>query len=336
MTKFKGYQSPIVFLARKIGFVERKVEFYYEHNSFDRPLFSDDLDPRKEDSELSLMWGGLNPFITMKKDFVDTFKPYPSIHFFYKDLLLPARGVGNLIKGVSYLVLSPIIFLLNTCRYAYVVVETKLALDAENTKIPFKTIFKERFVDNMKINTARSAGGFIDGIGSIIQGATQIFATPFLLLRVPLRGILTRFLDTSLAAELKSRASKLAKLIQKDEKTLDDAVKIDSEMKRLGKKVYWRNESGQTLGFAKEQFAESFLKCGKLTEEKTAVTGNKYFVVKDSQYKRKAALHCLSFFTCYGDKLSEKSALVRPEPVNPDASLIRWNLATERSYQPKR
>lgn len=59
---------------------------------------------------------------------VDTFKPYKSGFYVWRDILQPLRGLGNIIKGAAYLIAAPLLFLYDIVRASYYGITTNLSL----------------------------------------------------------------------------------------------------------------------------------------------------------------------------------------------------------------
>jgi|GEM_PF-3851340 len=147
MKKIKPFESPFAYLTRKIPFLSKISECYYKVNKFDAADNAEGVDPRGT-GILPYLLGGFNPLINMRKDFIDTFKPYKSgSYFILRDLIQPFRGIGNMFRGVFNVITSPILLLINTLRYAvYAIIEKSF----------------DSFLNNMKLNLAKSGGGFLN------------------------------------------------------------------------------------------------------------------------------------------------------------------------------
>jgi hypothetical protein len=110
----------------------------------------------------------------MVTDFQDTFRPYQTKKDIVMDLIQPICGVGNILKGITSIILIPFLFIGNTIRYAFI----------------SKSL--SEFGHNMFLNLIRSTSWVIDGLLSILRGALQIASSPLTwLIRMPLRGIIT-------------------------------------------------------------------------------------------------------------------------------------------------
>lgn len=114
--------------------------------------------------------GAFQPVVDMAKDAADTFKPYRSRYYVRRDALQPLYGIGNVFKGLLYLIaLIPIAFLgLGLC------------------------IFKEA-TSELPLGGAMLLSWFIDGILSIFRGITQIAFTPLSWIKMITRAIILAF-----------------------------------------------------------------------------------------------------------------------------------------------
>lgn len=104
--------------------------------------------------------GGFQPFADMAKDFIDTFTPYRSGWYAGRDFLQPIYGLGNLLKGSLYLATVVLIFLFSLMIF-----------------FPIILITSNQKVFDLKGNSTIGIFLFswlIDGIGSLIRGATQL------------------------------------------------------------------------------------------------------------------------------------------------------------------
>jgi hypothetical protein len=118
--------------------------------------------------------GSLQPIASMGNDFQYTFKPYKSVRDALTDIMQPVRGIGNILRGSANIISVPFVLLGDTVR---------CALRARSLS---------SFLKHMKSNLFRSFSWVIDGVSSLIRGATQIITSPLTLaLRIPLRGIIS-------------------------------------------------------------------------------------------------------------------------------------------------
>ncbi len=315
MPKFIPYQSPPAYLARKFRFIKQLRSLYFKYNKLDSELMIAASDPRPKRSPFFL--GGLNPILAMKKDFVDTFKPYKANYYILRDLTQPVRGVGNFVRGLFNIVAAPLIFLGNTVRYA------------------LKTIprgdFRE-FGRLMLTNLVKTGGGFLDGVTSVIRGVTQVIATPATwFIKMPLRLLITAIKGKpTVCQNVEKRVEKLETLIQKDDKTLEDTIAIDREMLSIEGKAFKAWKRGQEIGVDTDAIADTFQGCPTFTEKRLntqacarltrsllkderfdggfgQTTHRDYlYEPQDSADKRQSALACLSLFKKKRIDVSEK------------------------------
>lgn len=174
----KGYQSLFEYFVYKDYPLARWLDarLYPDENSRLRYIseapYGQRWNPNPHSGQQIL--GGLQPLADIAKDFIDTFKPYKAGYHAGRDFLQPLRGVGNIAKGAANLLLSPLLFVANTIRYAL----TSGSL--------------ENFASNMGLNARRTTGWLLDGVSSLVRGLTQIAATPLTwLIKMPLRGLIT-------------------------------------------------------------------------------------------------------------------------------------------------
>lgn len=308
MTKFIPYESPLAFLARKIYFIDQLRSLYFKYNKFDGELITVAQDPRS--IKLSPYFlGGLNPLLAMGKDFVDTFKPYKSNYYVQKDILQPLRGLGNIVRGIFNIIATPLIFLVNTIRYA--------ANAIQLNSFPL-------FTKNMAIGTVKAGGGLLDGVSSIIRGVTQVISTPLTwLVRMPLRSVITAINGKpTVSQNLENRIDKLEAIINENDKTVEDTISIDKEMQSIRAKVGKAQARGQEIGANPEEIAEKFDLCKEFTEKRLSSQGflalQLYGVLisesyeyrpDDSEFARTKALSFLGLFKARGAAVVAEPAL---------------------------
>lgn len=150
--------------------------------------------------------GAVQPFVDMYKDFVATVQPYKSHHYLTMDIIQAPRGIKNIVKGLINLVLSPVIFMINTGRYIYnsinikdQILETAVGPQKYgDLNLPTSRVIKDSFRffgHNMKINAKRTLSWLIEGAANVIRGTTQIFTAPFALMRIALRETIGTYED---------------------------------------------------------------------------------------------------------------------------------------------
>jgi uncharacterized membrane protein len=311
-------------LARKFYIIDQLRTLYFKYNKFDGELIAVARDPRSKRSPYFL--GGLNPLLSMGKDFVDTFKPYKSAYYVQKDLLQPLRGLGNIVRGVFNIIATPLIFLVNTVRYAAIAIQQRSF---------------SLFTENMALGSIKAGGGLLDGVSSIIRGATQLISTPLTwLIRMPLRGAITAIKGKpTVSQNLEKRIDKLEVLIKKDGKTVEDTISIDKEMQSIRVKVVKANARGQEIGADPEKIAQRLDLCQKFTEKRLStlgflgaqlgvITSESYmYRPDDSEYARTNALSFLGLFKAKGTDVVEEPILDKRDSV-----IQRWNHVSDRSY----
>lgn len=232
MAKYNSYESPAVFLAEQFDSIKELRALYFDYNLFDGEINREKKDPRRRISHYFL--GGLNPLLAIKKDVVDTFKPYKSGYYVQRDLLQPVRGLGNLVRGLFNLIVAPSILIFTIGLYI------KMSWSEKSFKF---------FSKNLWIGSVKAAGGMLDGVTSIIRGALQILTTPLtLIFRLPIRGFLTATQGwMTVSQNLENKIVKLTALINKPHKTLDDAVFIDQQLRGISVKVDKAEIRGQLI-----------------------------------------------------------------------------------------
>lgn len=318
MPKFIPYESPSAYLARKFQFFHWLRSRYFKFNKFDDELIMRARDPRSRLSPYFL--GGLNPLLAMKKDVVDTFKPYKSNYYILRDLIQPVRGVGNIVKGLFNTVVAPLIFLANVPRYAVIgISQRSFGL----------------FAENMAMNNARAGGGLLDGLTSIIRGVTQIVTTPLTLcIRMPLRGIITAVRGKpTVCQNVEKRIEKLETLIRKEYKTVDDTIAIDRGIQSLKVKVTKAEKRGQKVGADVNIINQKLDLCSKFTRKTLSAAGSTaahiYGVVTSESYVylpddgKHERTNALNFLGLFKTKRANASQGNSQTPTESDALIQR-------------
>lgn len=240
MRKFRPYHSPLKRLWTKLGdlgiFISNT---YYKFNKFDDYHDSAGADPRNE-SRVPEFFGAFHPFFSMTKDVADTFKPYKSGFYVWRDILQPLRGLGNIIKGAAYLIVTPLLFLLDIVRASYYGIATNLSLSD--------------FTSLLGLNFVHLFAGLFDGLNNIVRGALQIATAPLVLPRILLRAAITVFTGTPIfEATQRENVEKLEALVGKENKTLEDTIEIDYQLERLGKKIDKAEKRGASFFVNKDK-----------------------------------------------------------------------------------
>lgn len=329
MPKFRPYESPFEILTRKISVLEHLSDFYYQYNKFDDPISTLGRDPRSKLSPYFL--GGFNPLFAMAKDAVDTFKPYKASFYVARDLIQPFRGIGNTLRGIFNIVVTPFLFLANTFRYAYYGIKYK--------DFSF-------FKNSMARNGVKSAGGILDGITSVIRGAAQVITTPFTwFIRMPLRGIITAVKGMPTVVDLqKEKAEKITALVEKQQKTLEDGIKIDREICGLYRKVTTATKRNQEVGADAEKLDALFSECSKFTEKRLNSRGplqaqagvvdedGSFYHVRHDKNAHKNALKFLGMFTQKKISDTDESEAAKAESDDLNQALLAYNRVTGNAY----
>lgn len=314
MSKFIPYESPSAYFARKFQFVNRLRSLYFELNKFDSELGYATGDPRdtaQDDLSIpfSYLWGGLNPLLGMKKDLIDTLKPYKSNFYVFKDLLQLVSGIGNTIKGVFNCVFSPLIFLVNIFRYAYIAIREK----------SFRL-----FTYNLALSSIKLGGGLLDGLSSLIRGASQIVTTPLTwLIKMPLRGLITVINGKlTLSKNVENKVTDLEALVKKAEKTTDDTLAIDCGIQSLIAKLTKAQQRGQIVDVDVTSIESEFnqnqwpltgkrliIPHARTAQIAYALSYYKYFPA-DSENAKKSSLKILGLFKAHRMAPAEVTAIL--------------------------
>lgn len=299
------YQSPAEFLARKFNFVNFLRSLYFKINKFDDEITLDN-DSRR--GLVSILLAGFNPLRAMGKDLVDTFKPYKSNFYVLRDFIQPLRGIGNILRGLFNLVVSPILFLVNILRYVIAAIEVK----------SFNS-----FISNLNINFTRTLAGLLDGVNSLIRGATQVGTTPLTWLRIPIRLFITTIAgQPTVSQNIEERIEDLESLILQENKTFDDCMDINNELSDIKNKLIKSKQRGQAIGADYDVVMQSYTE-GALDSAFTRMVvqtnpnhrnSNTMFitypVASDTETNRNIALNFLSFFKSERKSVSEDSTNV--------------------------
>lgn len=296
MKKYTPYESPAAFLARKFVFIRYLRALYFKYNQFDEELKRPGV---KRGKHSYYFLGGLNPLLAIAKDVVDTFKPYKSSYYVQRDFLQPLRGLGNIIRGVFNIIVTPLIYLVNVGRYSISAIRQKSF---------------ELFIDNMSLGSLKAGGGFLEGICNIVRGVTQLISTPLTwLLRIPFRGLITLIKGKpTLSQNLEQRIEILTGLIKKEGKTVADTLFIDNEMQSIEAKVIKAGARRQEIGADPQKITQGFRPYQKFTEKQLTLRGSltqcygiasednyEYYSV-DSEDTRVNALNFLGLFKTKG------------------------------------
>lgn len=128
--------------------------------------------------------GAFQPLADMAKDAVDMFKPYRSWWYVKRDILQPIFGIGNFFKGVGYVLASLALFI--GAPFYYIPEKNRTSyLEKERSGylVWASCCIRDTYVNALSY--------FIDGILSMLRGATQLATTPLTcFIKAPLRGII--------------------------------------------------------------------------------------------------------------------------------------------------
>jgi len=182
MAKTSGYISPFHLLTLLFPFLE-KARDWFDINVHKSPNFGlghSGVSEQRENSKLNIILSGLNPLVGMGKDAVDTFKPYASPYYLYRDLMQPLRGLGNLFVGTFNIIATP--FLL-----PIYIIKTSFGKDQLGIRNNFSDI-----IGNSVFLSAVAVSGIVNGISNIFRGVTQLIATPLTyFVKIPARTLFT-------------------------------------------------------------------------------------------------------------------------------------------------
>lgn len=238
MSKYFPYTSPAAVFAARFKVIGELRSLYFEYNKWDNELEGFNTNPYRDPgrpSPSSRFLGGLQPFRAMKKDIVDTFKPYKSTFYIKRDLMQPVAGIGNIIKGSCYVVLAPLMFPIGI----FVCISEGIAKKSFGL-----------FAWKMALGSTVLSGGFLDGVGSLVRGVSQLLTTPLTwFVRIPLRAIITKIKGKpTVCQNVEKKVEKLEILVNKEDKTLTDALEINCGLNSLCRKVRKAEERGQEIG----------------------------------------------------------------------------------------
>lgn len=147
------------------------------YETFIERVYSPSIGSVKYDFIKPQLIGSFQPFADIANDFLNTFTGYKAASEFGLDCLQPIFGIGNVLKGIFYLVTVLLLFI-----PTFIIAPILIGL------------FCNKVSDNM--NQLFGIGGtvllswFFDGIGSLIRGSTELAATPLLIIKTPFRGII--------------------------------------------------------------------------------------------------------------------------------------------------
>lgn len=280
MTKFRPYSSPLIKLLIKLRQLNKfsLSKSYFIDHTFD-PL---DLSlATAPNTDLEFL-GAFNPYWSMAKDIVDTFKPYKSGFYVWRDLLQPLRGIGNVAKGLIYILIIPFLLLCDFTQSIYSGIKNR-SLSV--------------FIDSAASSLVGFITGLFDGINNIVRGSLQFATTPLTwFLRMPLRALITAVKGWPTFEETQAEnARTLARLVKKEGKTLEDAREIDNKLVRFACKIYKAEKQGQE--FVDKEVLRSGLSQPMAFKRKEYLASGEFSpYIDDCKENREAALQFLSLF----------------------------------------
>jgi hypothetical protein len=253
-----AYESFSEYLRRKLPFVnylyykfvaeESRVSTYLTANDY---YGSHNMKPIIRGKGLLL--GPLQSFLDIRKDFIDTLKPYKAPYQALRDLSQPIRGLINILKGVISVVASPLVLLVNLLKDSIIYAYWAITSDLQGS-----VIFK-KWGSNAAINLARTFSWVLDGLFTALRGVTQIVATPLTwLIKRPLRGIITAVKGVPKIEESKTMqrlANEGHRLLNEESKKWINGL-LDTLTKALHIKFVKANSKGQPTNIKPEEEQE--------------------------------------------------------------------------------
>ncbi|MBA2648530.1 MAG: ankyrin repeat domain-containing protein [Legionella sp.] len=113
--------------------------------------------------------GSLKPFYAIKMDVLNTLQPYPARYTLLLDIIQPARGLMNIIRGLFNILFVPLVISLKS----------------------FWQLVNLDFANHSHENGVQLTTWFIEGIAYVSRGIFQLITFPLAWLRIPFRGLLT-------------------------------------------------------------------------------------------------------------------------------------------------
>lgn len=135
---------------------------------------------------------GFDHIKAMGKDLVDTFKPWKSSYYIFRDLKAPLLGTLHALRGLFSFIGIPFIFLRHMLLAGI-----------------FSLTRPEEALEHAQLMVLEPWYYFIDGLGLCIRGLSQVAATPLIYaIKIPIRAVLLYFQeDLSLIEQDKSIAN---------------------------------------------------------------------------------------------------------------------------------
>lgn len=238
------YQTLFAYLANKIGGEVKPLYNRFVKNQYSQRFYlteSEYESTRKFSPPkyfLAMLIAPFQHFLNMAKDAIDTFKPYKSTVQMRRDFLQPIYGVGNILKGILNLILTPLILVINILRET-----VKFLKSLKNAHISKSFLV---YIKNISLNFVRTLSWTLDGCFSLLRGMTQIVSTPLTwLIKIPLRSIITALKGTPKIED----SSSVKKLITKGKNLIKENTHFFAPvMDGITKSLHAKFEKGVSRG----------------------------------------------------------------------------------------
>jgi hypothetical protein len=326
MAKKRNYKPFIDFLTKLIAEkayhlglpdkVENKIVKYLMGTPKVEPDRSDD-----EHRVLEQLWGALQPFSDIIKDWVDTLKPYKSNYYVDRDLLQLVYGIGNVGKATVTVIGTPILFIAYAMQHLYDLAANtvKYLYDPAFRSVP--TNFVATFVSDMKENIARSGFWLLEGLANIVRGVTQIITAPLTLMRVSVRLGITRFKgqpkieDSEAIQRLVNQGLEILRPQKSGSENKElELIPDDNRgiaLDRITMLLHEKYKKGNTRGIPTEIDANNEEELFNPKKSKRVIGGNYYSVGKMTKEKLQHAYQYLGVFR----KQKNKSGITQMDAV---------------------
>lgn len=136
--------------------------------------------------------GGLQPWLDVYKEAVDTFKPYKSDAHISRDMMILFRALGNLLEGAFNVVITPVHFILSiSCIAATVLGTISDGIGITNGRRGLSTLTR---LPEVFVNLVRTdIGWLVDGVSRMALGVVQTAETVLMPCRLMLRTGITSY-----------------------------------------------------------------------------------------------------------------------------------------------
>lgn len=177
-------------------------------------------DPNRSKSFfVNQMKGAFQPFADSWKDFIDTFKPYKSWRAYaFFDTLQLFKGLGNIARGLVSIVGAPVYFVGATIVNIRNSVKSSGYSDIDGDS--------HRFWPTLGLDLTVATSWLIEGVGSVLRGAAQIFTAPLALVRIPFRLGLTAIRTAIWGSQKVEENKGIQKLFDQERRTTKAEVKL--------------------------------------------------------------------------------------------------------------